>query len=603
MHTSRIMLGLWFLSSILFTGCDIAVNGQHLSHPNRVSTKPHAPVLRPRRRTLHLPNTSVRKAATAAVYPTVTTAGRNTSTEGWVLYPSYSDEFSTGVLDTTKWWAGNYGPGWASTYPANPVNVSVGPDPAVPGSGCLILTSNAVTGGYQIGQIWSTGGAPNLTSAENSDNIPMRPGYGFYEVRLKASNSTADATFWLKGQNGQSPDPSVDWETEIDCPDGYFTWSNMSGTPVLAQMAYPWANVSKYPGNTAGSPTVSTCDPFDATGAGNTSSFPVLTDSYTNYHIFGLNWNAVGVTWYLDGVQIGSTITQALPYPGSGNPGNCYPIPMQIVCDSGIWTGWSGTPLDSQLPAHVYYDYIRVWTQPTLTGPTSGNPGTLSAPFSISLNQSPPGGTIVTPSSSVSGDTFQDGNGNTITSVSIGPYLSTGKFYLMPGSTAGARTISLSITTVSTLIPTIPVIGPPITYAVNTSTPVALVLTPVTCVSVPVGTTLTGLATASVFGAFTYTPATATAAVTLNVTANVTPTNTTAYTTASVVVPVTVTAAAKTTPVLSPVTGMSVSVGTTLTGGATANVPGTCTYVTATATVAGTLSVTAKEFRQNKLAV
>ena len=61
------------------------------------------------------------------------------NTGNWVFNPAFSDEFNGTSLDASKWdnvtnWSGRY----PSLFLAS--NVTVGADPAVPGSSCLQIT-------------------------------------------------------------------------------------------------------------------------------------------------------------------------------------------------------------------------------------------------------------------------------------------------------------------------------------------------------------------------------------------------------------------------------------------------------------------------------
>lgn len=91
-------------------------------------------------------------------------------------------------------------------------------------------------------------------------------------------------------------------------------------------------------------------------------------------------------------------------------------------------------------------------TTATLTGPTSGNGGFLSTPFTVTLDHpADPGGVTVTPASSVGGDTL------TPSSFNIASGTTTGTFQLTP-STCSNRNISITTSPVLTYA------GSPITY-------------------------------------------------------------------------------------------------------------------------------------------
>jgi len=73
-----------------------------------------------------------------------------------------------------------------------------------------------------------------------------------------------------------------------------------------------------------------------------------LAGPYTGgWHVFGADWEAGSVTWYYDGVDVGTV--------SSGITGS----PMSIVLDLAVDSGQYGGPL--QAPATLRVDYVRVW--------------------------------------------------------------------------------------------------------------------------------------------------------------------------------------------------------------------------------------------------
>ncbi|MGO9815803.1 MAG: beta strand repeat-containing protein [Isosphaeraceae bacterium] len=100
-------------------------------------------------------------------------------------------------------------------------------------------------------------------------------------------------------------------------------------------------------------------------------------------------------------------------------------------------------------------------TTATLSGPTSGNLGSQSRAFTVTLDKAAGyGGITVTPASTGGSDTFQAtlGGGN-VSTITIAAGSTTGTFYLTPAGPSGNRSISI------TTSPALTYSGSPITYS------------------------------------------------------------------------------------------------------------------------------------------
>ena len=277
------------------------------------------------------------------------------NTGNWVLNSYNSDEFNAGALDS-KW-----------HIMASPGNTAtVGTDP-VTGDHALILTVTYAGASSYSGWGDNTSTPSNasgvgvmLGSSFNTQDLSRGTwaGYGYYEARFKSNAASASSTFWLWGS-----DPSG-WATEIDIEDGgaHYTNPPVAGTPTVADYATANAGVWAYPGRPAGQPNPGGAG-TDTPGG---SKFTRNLNLSSAYHIFGLQWDANYITWYIDGEQIAQIRNgtgNATSIVGPTPPGNAFNIPMQILMDSSIFPGWYGNPIASQMPATTYYDYVRVWTK------------------------------------------------------------------------------------------------------------------------------------------------------------------------------------------------------------------------------------------------
>jgi len=226
----------------------------------------------------------------------------------WTL--KFDDEFNGASLDTAKWSTGWYGSGITA-----PVNSSE--------DGC-----------YDPAQVSEGGGALSLTLIAKSENCGVSdPLYaaGLVSTQGKFSFTYGfiEARVWLPGAPGKSGYvanwPAVwadgqNWpeDGEIDIAEG-----------ISGQMCAHFHNAAHS---------------SQGLGAGDGSGCP--SGIYTGgWHTFAANWEPGIVTYYYDGVDIGSVtsgITSA---------------PMFLVLDYA-----AGGPI--QVPDTMKVDYVRVWQHP-----------------------------------------------------------------------------------------------------------------------------------------------------------------------------------------------------------------------------------------------
>ncbi len=226
----------------------------------------------------------------------------------WTL--KFDDEFNGTSLDTAKWSTGWYGSGITA-----PVNDSEDDcyDPAQvsEGGGALDLTLIAKSENCGISDPLYAGG---LVSTQGKFSFT----YGFIEARVWLPGAPGDAGYvanwpavWADGQNWPE-------DGEIDIAEG------ISGQ--LCAHFHNAANSSQ------------------GLSAGGGSGCP--SGIYTGgWHTFAANWEPGIVTYYYDGVDIGSVtsgITSA---------------PMFLVLDYA-----AGGP--THVPDTMKVDYVRVWQHP-----------------------------------------------------------------------------------------------------------------------------------------------------------------------------------------------------------------------------------------------
>ena len=226
----------------------------------------------------------------------------------WTL--EFDDEFSGTSLDTAKWSTG-WGGGSGITPPVNDSEDDCyDPAQVAEGGGALSLTLIRKSENCGISAQYATG----LISTDGKFNFT----YGFIQARV-----------WLPGAPG-NPDYVANWpgvwtdgqnwpqDGEIDIAEG------ISGNECA--FFHNGATV-----NQALSP-----------GGGNGCPGGIYTEGW---HTFAANWEPGIITWYYDGVDIGSVTSGVTS------------APMFLILD-----------YDAQPPVHapdtMEVDYIRVWQHP-----------------------------------------------------------------------------------------------------------------------------------------------------------------------------------------------------------------------------------------------
>ncbi len=77
-----------------------------------------------------------------------------------------------------------------------------------------------------------------------------------------------------------------------------------------------------------------------------------VSDLSRNWHVYGLEWSPNAIIWYLDGVeQWRFTNASAIPRE-----------PMYLIMNLAVGGAWPGSPNSStQFPAEFLIDYVRIW--------------------------------------------------------------------------------------------------------------------------------------------------------------------------------------------------------------------------------------------------
>lgn len=118
----------------------------------------------------------------------------------WELNEDYSDEFNGKKLDAKKW-HDTY-PGWKGRVPGLfvPQSVSVG-------DGCLQMKSHILDPAQGVSNEWWIACGAIQSKAQEAS-------FGYYEVRMKASDISTSSTFWL--MNPREDAEKAGKRTELD---------------------------------------------------------------------------------------------------------------------------------------------------------------------------------------------------------------------------------------------------------------------------------------------------------------------------------------------------------------------------------------------------
>jgi beta-glucanase (GH16 family) len=280
--------------------------------------------------------------------------------EGRTLLSSYhltfSDEFNnlnlaTTATSTNPWsaidyWNNHYYVDTDDQYYATPHNENYNPFSV--SSGVLTITAKPTPAGFDAdGKKWVSGQI--TTARRNQDNTNLggkgfSQKYGYFEARAKMPPGSGFwPAFWLLPANGSS-------ETEIDIAEG------LGNDPTGVYQTVHWG----------GDGDAHRQDGDVYQGHINTTD---------GFHVYGLEWKADTISWYVDGVKTRTTTNRSN-------------TAMYMVVNLAIG-GWNGNDVtaDTSFPGKFAIDYVRVYSDnPQVPAVTPGtgyaiNPNTL--PISV----------------------------------------------------------------------------------------------------------------------------------------------------------------------------------------------------------------------------
>ncbi|WP_046244201.1 carbohydrate-binding protein [Hymenobacter terrenus] len=229
----------------------------------------------------------------------------------------WSDEFTNGI--SSSWQFDTGGGGWGNNEKQY----------------YQVANATVVNGELQItARRENVGGLPYTSARLKTQGIKEFT-YGKVEARIKLPlGQGLWPAFWMLGGNISS----VGWPRcgEIDVMEQINTDSRTYGT-------LHWDNNghAEYGSNTPTAPNV--------------------------YHVYGIEWDANAIRWYLDGVQFHETSIAN----GVGGTEE-FQKPFFLLLNLAVAGNWPGQAVDeSKLPATMFVDYVRVYQKTNTPPPPS----------------------------------------------------------------------------------------------------------------------------------------------------------------------------------------------------------------------------------------
>lgn len=288
------------------------------------------------------PTTTVKPATTTTVKPATTTQAppATTSTTAKPVTTTTTLAPNTGVKPLGP--TGNWNLVFGDEFNGTAIDRSKFPECHwATRPGCAGQTEKELQA-YRPGNVTVSGGAAHLTAKRESVNVPelgktlpytsgsiatgpwvdtpstFKFKYGYVESRIKvAAGAGLWSSLWLEQAN-------LVWPPEIDIMEA----PNFESTKLYSNIHYK-------------------------TSSGRDQSIQSHTGPNwsADYHVFGLEWSASSLKWYIDGKLV-RTYSDASKIPSSE---------MYVIANLSVG-GWAETPPSStKFPASMSLDYIRVW--------------------------------------------------------------------------------------------------------------------------------------------------------------------------------------------------------------------------------------------------
>lgn len=224
----------------------------------------------------------------------------NPLTNGYQMV--WGDEFDGYVLDTLKWSYRALGQRSMATNIKEATFLN--------GEGKLCITLSNKDGKYYAGMIGSQGKFESL--------------YGYYECRVKMNKCIGPhSAFWLQSPLIHQEGSPGEVGTEVDI----FEYMPLNPEWVIHNLYWGYKE-----------PVIK-----------NVSKSVQIPQIANGYHTFGVEWDAYGYTFYVDGMETFHTDSAI-----SG-------VPLYVIASAEITGKWGDVLLDDS--DTVFFDYIRVYSK------------------------------------------------------------------------------------------------------------------------------------------------------------------------------------------------------------------------------------------------
>lgn len=232
------------------------------------------------------------------------------NTGNWQLRPELSEEFVGPALDTSKWYPNN--PGWKGRPPTyfHGSNISMDEGEVV----------------VKVNQHGDEVLPADFTHSTGFIKSKQKVLYGYIEAELKPMDAPWVSGFWMTNV-------SKDWWTEIDicenAPGVEYNRHDLNSNVHVFRAPKDKGDVDKH---------------FSIS-----KKYYVPFELQADYHIWGLEWTAEVIRFYLDGVLFREV----------ENTHWHQPLEININCESNKW--FFALPDDERLEEEMRVKYVRVW--------------------------------------------------------------------------------------------------------------------------------------------------------------------------------------------------------------------------------------------------
>ena len=239
------------------------------------------------------------------IIPPPYTPPADTTTKTYQLV--WSDEFDSTAVNTSAWNFETGGGGWG-----NNEKEYYQPNNATVENGNLVITAKKETvgsNGYTSSRM-TTQGKKEFTYGKIEARIKIPVGMGLWPA------------FWMLGSDVNTTAWPACGETDI--------MEHINADSIIYGTIH-WDNNGH------------------VQDGGNTASLP------SDYHVYSVEWDASSISWFIDSVRYSTSYI-------TNNSTEEFHLPFFILLNLAVGGNWPGQTIDdSQMPAKMYVDYVRVY--------------------------------------------------------------------------------------------------------------------------------------------------------------------------------------------------------------------------------------------------